>query len=186
VRLAKIEKEHPDTLEVTWKSFLLRPHSEPKPLDKFRRYTQSWMRVAEQPDGARFRVWSTDEEPPSHSVPPAIAVKAAARQGMFDRYHLALMDAYFYENRNVTALDTIVDVAVANGLDRERFLVDLADESLARAVIDDHNEAVGQGISGVPNVVVDGILPIPGAQDTAFYRHVIAKRLALNAETPQS
>jgi predicted DsbA family dithiol-disulfide isomerase len=180
VRLAKIEQEFPDTLEVAWKSFLLRPNVQPKPLEKFRRYTESWLRVAEQADGGRFRVWSTDEEPPSHSVPPAIAVKAAARQGLFDRYHLALMDAYFYANRNVTALATLVDVAVDCGLERERFLVDLADETLAQAVIEDHNGAVQMGITGVPNVVVDGILPIPGAQDADFYRHVVRKRAAIN------
>jgi predicted DsbA family dithiol-disulfide isomerase len=186
VRLAKLEQEFPDTLEVVWKAFLLRPYEEPKPLDKFRRYTQSWLRVAEQADAARFRVWSTDEDPPSHSVPPAIAVKAAARQGRFDRYHLALMDAYFYANRNVTALATMLDVAADCGLERERFLADLADEALARAVVADHNEAIGMGITGVPNVVVDGVLPIPGAQDIDFYRHVVRRRAAINSGDSES
>ena len=31
-------------------------------------------------DAGEFRVWATDEDPPSHSIPPAIAVKAAQRQ----------------------------------------------------------------------------------------------------------
>lgn len=181
MRLDKLKKEFGDDVEITWKSFLLRPNKEPKPLEKFRRYTKSWQRPAEQEDGGRFREWSTDEEPPSHSVPPAIAMKAAARQGKFDTYHVALMDAYFYANRNVTDVDTIVSVAVDCGLDREQFLTDLADESLVREVVHDHNEAHEMGITGAPTVVVDGILPIPGAQDMLFYRNVVNKRLAINA-----
>lgn len=181
MRLEKLKEEFGDSLDVTWKSFLLRPNKEPKPLEKFRRYTQSWARPAEQEDAGRFRPWSTDEEPPSHSVPPAIAVKAAKRQGKFDAYHLALMDAYFYENRNVTGLPAIVEVAERCGLDREQFLKDLTDESLTEEVVADHNEAVREGIGGAPCVVVDGILPIPGAQDLAFYRRVVTKRLEINA-----
>jgi predicted DsbA family dithiol-disulfide isomerase len=177
VRLAKIEQEFGEAVEVIWKSFLLRPHPEPKPLEKFRRYTESWMRPAGQPDGGRFRVWSTDEAPPSHSVPPNVAVKAAARQGAFGRYHLALMDAYFYQNRNVTSADTIVAVAQECGLDMEAFVAALRDPETAKAVVRDHNEAVEAGITGVPAVVVEGGMQIPGAQDLVFYRHLVAKCL---------
>ena len=154
-------------------------------MDKFRRYTESWKVPAAQPDAGEFRVWSTDEAPPSHSVPPNVAVKAAAVQGRdaFERYHLALMRAYFYENRNVTDTTTILDVAAACGLDMVRFEADLADEAIARSVLADHNEAFELGITGVPTVVVDGVLPVPGAQDLRFYRHVIEKRLALAADS---
>lgn len=52
-------------LELVWKSFLLRPYPEPKPIERFRRYTESWMRPAGQAAAGEFRVWSTDEDPPS-------------------------------------------------------------------------------------------------------------------------
>lgn len=180
MRLDKIKAEFGDDVEISWKSYLLRPNKEPKPLDKFRRYTKSWARPAEQEDGGRFREWSTNEDPPSHSVPPAIALKAAARQGKFDAYHVALMDAYFYANRNVTDIDTIVSIAVDCGIEREQFCLDLADEALVSEVVSDHNDAVQMGITAAPTVVVDDILPIPGAQDLSFYRNVVNKRLAIN------
>ena len=110
---------------MVWKSFLLRPYPSDKPLEKFRRYTESWKVPASQPDAGEFRVWSTDEAPPSHSVPPNVAVKAAATQGRFDLYHLALMRAYFFENRNVTDTATLLDVAAACDLDLVRFEADL-------------------------------------------------------------
>lgn len=165
-------------IDLAWKSFLLRPYPEPKPLEKFRRYTQTWLRPAEQADAGTFRVWATDEAPPSHSVPPAVAVKAAARQGAFARYHVALMRAYFADNRNVTAPDTMIDVAVREGLDVEAFARDLADPELVREVCDDHNEAVELGITGVPCVVLAGGFQMPGSQDRAVYRNIVERLLA--------
>lgn len=167
-------------MSVVWKSFLLRPHPRERSLERFREYTQSWQVPAAQPDGGRFRPWSSSEAPPSHSVPPNVAVKAAARVGgkdAFDRYHLALMDAYFYENRNVTDRDVVVDVAAACGVDVGAFARALDDGDLLARVLEDHAEAVEAGITGVPTVVVEGQWAIPGAQDLAFYRHLIRKRL---------
>ena len=169
-----------------WKSFLLRPYPEPRPLEKFRRYTRSWLVPAGQSDGGRFREWSTEESPPSHSVPPSVAVKAAAQLGGemgFEAYHLAVMDAYFYANRNVTEETTLVEIAVACGFERERFRACLHDTALAQSVLDDHNEAIQIGVTGVPTVLVDGGLLIPGAQDLRFYRHLVAK---LQPSPPQS
>lgn len=165
-------------LDLQWKSYLLRPYAEPKPLDKFRRYTQSWMRPAEQPDAGDFRVWATDEDPPSHSIPSAVAVKAAERQGQLPGYHRALMQAYFSRNLNVTSRATMVMVAGECGLDLPAFERDLDDPELANAVVADHNEAVEMGISGVPCVVLAGGFLLPGSQERAVYRNIIQRLLA--------
>jgi predicted DsbA family dithiol-disulfide isomerase len=178
VRLAALEKELAGALELVWKSYLLRPQPSVRPRDEFRAYTESWLRPAAQPDGGRFRPWATDEPPPSHSIPPQIAVKAAARHGAFDRYHLAVMDAYFYANRNVTNPQTLVDVAVECGLDGIEFAQSLGDDALLKEVIDDHNEAITLGVTGVPAVVAPGGLVIPGAQDRAFYERLVTKLAA--------
>jgi predicted DsbA family dithiol-disulfide isomerase len=171
-----------DTAELVlvWKSYLLRPYAEPKPLEKFRRYTESWMRPAAQADAGEFRVWATDEDPPSHSVPSAVAVKAAARQnhGAFDRYHHALMHAYFARNRNVSSREVILDVARECELDLDAFTSDLDDPALAEEVVADHNEAVELGISGVPCVVLGSGFLIPGAQERAVYINIVRKLVA--------
>lgn len=167
-------------VELVWKSFLLKPYPRPVPLERFRDYTRSWARPAAQSDGGRFREWSTDESPPTHSLPPNVAVKAAARLGgevAFDAYHHAVMDAYFYANRNVCAEATLVEIAGSCSLDPEQFRTLLNDAALVRAVQADHNEAVERGISGVPTVVAGEDFFIPGAQDLAFYRHLFAKLL---------
>jgi predicted DsbA family dithiol-disulfide isomerase len=168
-------------LELVWKSYLLRPHAEPKPLEKFRRYTESWMRPAAQADAPEFRVWATEENPPSHSIPSAVAVKAAGRQGAFDRYHLALMHAYFTRNLDVSARDNIVLIARECGLEMAGFERDLDDRALVDAVIAEHNEAVELGITGVPCVVLDGGFMLPGSQERAVYVSIVRRLISRQA-----
>lgn len=157
---------------------MLRPYPEPRPIDRFRRYTRSWTLPASVPGAPRFRSWSTDNPPPSHSIPANVAVKAAARQGAFEAYNLALMEAYFYFNRTVTDLGTIVDVASGCGLDLAAFTADVADPSLQQAVVNDHNTAVAQGVRGVPAMVVADGFCLSGAQDREAYLRFIARLLA--------
>lgn len=179
MRLEKIAEEFGGSCVIEWKSFLLRPHPEPKPLDAFRRYTESWRRPAAEPESGRFTVWSTDEAPPSHSVPPAIAAKAAARQGpqAFARYHRGLMESYFHHNRNITEPENLVRIAGEATLDVPAFVEALRDPALGREVVDDHNEAVSLGISGVPTVIVDGRWKLTGAQPREVYRRIVEMRL---------
>ena len=178
MRLDKLAKEFPDDCEIEWKAFLLRPYPEPRSLEDFRKYTESWRRPAADPDGGRFTVWSTDEPPPSHSVPPAIAAKAAARQGpeAFARFHEALMESYFHLNRNITEPANLTRIAGETGLDVAAFVEAMKDPAIAREVVDDHNQAVSMGISGVPTVVVDGRWKLTGAQPLEIYRRVVEMR----------
>ena len=178
VRLEHIVDEYREAVAVTWRSFLLRPTPAALPFERFRAYTQSWLRPASQAGGGRFRVWSTEESPPSHSVPPQVALKAAARQGGFDRYHTAIMDVYFWDNRNVTATGTLVEIAARVGLEPGRFEHDLRDPVLEREVLGDYHEAMERGITAVPTVLVDE-WQIPGSQDLEFYRRVIDRRLSV-------
>jgi predicted DsbA family dithiol-disulfide isomerase len=42
-------------------------------------------------------------------------------------------------------------------------------DSTAQAVIDDHNSAIEHGVSAVPTVLINNVLPVPGAQDVDAY-----------------
>jgi predicted DsbA family dithiol-disulfide isomerase len=180
VRLEKIAKEFAGSCDLRWKSFLLRPYPEPRTLEEFRAYTESWRRPAAQEDAGRFAVWSTEEPPPSHSVPPAIAAKAAARQGQaaFERYHLALLENYFHLNRNITEPANLVRIAEETALDVAAFVAAMRDPAVGGEVVDDHNDAVALGINGVPTVIVDDRWRIGGAQPLEVYRRVVEMRLA--------
>lgn len=180
MRLDKIAEEFGDGVRIEWKAFLLRPYPEERSMDDFRRYTEKWQGPAAQPEAGRFTTWSTDEPPPSHSVPPAVAAKGAARQGpeAFARYRNALMENYFHLNRNITAPENLLRIAGEVGLDVEAFAAAMTDPSVANEVVADHNEAVSLGIQGVPAVVIDGRWKLSGAQPREVYQRIVAMRRA--------
>jgi predicted DsbA family dithiol-disulfide isomerase len=175
VTLDRIEKESDGFVEVRWYRYLLRTERKEKSLERFIDYTQSWMRPAAAEGAARFRVWSTQETPPSHSVPANVAVRAAEHQRRDSRFHLALMDAYFYDNRNVTDVAVIEDVVASCDLDLDRFRNDFADPAVEQEVWADHREAIKRGISSVPTLVVGKDFHLPGAQSEAFYLNLVVR-----------
>jgi predicted DsbA family dithiol-disulfide isomerase len=180
VRLRRIEEEFGDRVRVEWRSFLLRPRPDPsRTLEKFRAYTQSWLRPAADPDGGTFRVWQSDEGPPSHSIPPHLVAKAAATLGReaFERMHECLLHAYFAENRDITNSDTLATLWHEAGLpDTE--LARSADPALLQQTLAEHNEAIEIGVTGVPAACMEGNEAIiVGAQPLEIYRRWVQRKL---------
>lgn len=180
MRLRRLEEDFGPRLAVEWRSFLLRPRPEPRSLEQFRAYTRSWLRPASEPDAAEFRVWTSSEGPPTHSVPPHLAAKAAARLGAdaFRRMHAALLRAYFVGSRDITRAETLRAIWLEEGLPPAAF-EDTADPALVDAIVAEHNAAVGAGVTGVPAALVAGTdTVIPGALPLAVYRRWIERTLA--------
>ena len=180
MRLRRLEEEFGDAVAIEWRSFLLRPQPDPRrTLEKFRAYTQSWLRPAADPDGGTFSVWRGDAGPPSHSVPPHLVAKAAARLGAgpFAQVHEALLRAYFTDNRDITDADTLRAIWSECGLPAEMFAA-ADDPALLREVVAQHNEAIELGITGVPAVRVHGTdAVVVGAQPLETYRRWVKRLL---------
>ena len=85
--------------------------------------------------------------------------------------HDRLMTAYFTQNRTISDWQVLADIAAEVGIDRAEFLTIAQEQrqSLAQVVIDEHNSAIEQGITAVPTVVINEVLPVPGAQDSDSY-----------------
>ena len=182
MRLEKIEAEYPETVEVVWKSFMLRPTPQPRSLVQHREYTRSWLNPASQPEAGEFQVWATENPPPTHSVPALVAGKAAATfgDGAFHRFHLETMRAYFSGNRTISDPDVLTDVAATAEIPSDEFRGRLENDwqAFEEQVFAEHTEAVSLGVTGIPSVVVDDALLIPGAVEADVYRRVIRDRLA--------
>lgn len=177
--MRRIHGEFDQDLELDWKSFLLRPEPRQVPLEEFKTYTESWRRPAEMEEEAVFRVWSTDEGPPSHSIPPHIAAKAAARLGAeaFEKVHERLMRAYFTENRNIT--DTKVLHELWENLALAPEALDKVDHSeILKEIFAEHNDAINNGVNGVPAIRMEGIPGVLiGVQDEDVYRRLVRRAL---------
>jgi predicted DsbA family dithiol-disulfide isomerase len=185
VRLDALHREVGAVVEIRWRSFLLRPEPSDRTLEQFTRYTESWARPGGAEPAAVFTRWSGDHAPPSHSFPSAIAGKAvlhAFGPDGFDRFHLALMRAYFAENRTISDRAVILDVADTAGLDADVLatVLDRDADALRAEVIADHKAALAQGIAAVPTVLVDngfedGEYMLQGAMALDQYRKVVAR-----------
>ena len=182
MRLADLQREYGERLVVEWRAYLLQPNVHVKPLDPFRNYTRRWaLGPGALEPRTIFNVWG-DSAPPTHSMPAAIAGKVAATFGpdAFDAFHLELMRAYFTENRTISELDVIVAVATTCGLDTELFRARMRSlgPALHAEAIADMEAGVELGVHGAPTVVINGTLPIPGAQELDSYRSMIDRILA--------
>lgn len=183
VRLEKIEAEYDGAVEVVWKSFMLRPSPQPRTIEQHREYTRSWLNPASQKESGEFNVWATENEPPTHSVPALVAGKAAATFGdeAFHRFHREVMRAYFTENRTISDLEVLADVAGRSDIPEDEFRarLDANWQGFENEVFAEHTEAIQLGVTGIPSVVVDDALLIPGAVDADVYRRVIRERQEL-------
>lgn len=156
-------------ISIEWKAFLLRP--EPKSPDQaaFVEYTRRWARPAEMEPATVFRTWATDNPQPSSSIPPHVAAKAVAiiAPAAGRAFHRRLLEAYFSENLTISDWDVLYQLAVDVGLDRAELttVVEEQGQRLTELVIEEHNEAISNGITAVPTTVIAGVLPVPGAQD---------------------
>lgn len=182
VRLQRLEDEYEGRVAFAWRSYLLRPNPSPRGRDlkKFRAYTKSWLRPDAEEDSGEFRVWASDEPPPAYSVPPHLVAKAAARLGpdAFRKMHDRLLRAYFGENLDITDTDRLRALWDEVGLDPEAFETS-RDPALLEATIDEYNEALEIGATGVPAVRPDGSpAVIVGAHPISLYRRWIERLLA--------
>lgn len=184
-RLRIVEDENRGALELRWRSFLLRPRPEDgRDLLKFVRYTQGWLRPAAEPDAPRFQVWESGEGPPTHSLPPHVVARAARRLSADAgrAMHERLLRAYFEESRDISREPVLRELWCDAGLPDEAFAA-CADPALVRETIDDHNDAVTLGMTGVPSVRIAGSDAfLTGAQPLDVYRRWVAKLLARREE----
>jgi predicted DsbA family dithiol-disulfide isomerase len=178
VRLRRIREEFTASVRLEWRSFLLRPRPTPgRDLERFRSYTESWLRPAAEADAGTFQVWRGDAGPPTHSVPPHLVAKAAALLGAesFERMHEALLRAYFAESQDITQEATLRALWEEAGLAPEGFSR-ADDPEILRKVLGQHDEAIELGVTGVPTVVLagNGAL-VMGAQPLDVYRRWIRR-----------
>jgi predicted DsbA family dithiol-disulfide isomerase len=175
-----LEVEFAGRVQIAWRSFLLRPEpGSSRDLERFRAYTEGWSRPAAERDAGRFQVWRGDAGPPSASLPPHLAARAAAELGRaaFDAMHERLFHAYFAESRDISDRETLHALWSEAGLSEAAF-GRCDDSDIRDSVLADHREALALGIHGVPAVRIEpNTVAAVGAQPLDAYRHWFLKQL---------
>jgi predicted DsbA family dithiol-disulfide isomerase len=97
------------------------------------------------------------------------------------RLKLALFAAHFQQRRRISDPEVLLAVAESVGLDRADAASALGDQALDEMVRAEQRQAWDLNISGVPAVIFDGKLLVPGAQEPETYVGVIRKVIARRA-----
>ena len=105
-----------------------------------------------------------------------LAASHAHEDKMLDR----LYRAYFTEQRSIFDTESLVSLAVEEGLDRTEVREALEGSRYVDAVARDLNEARVLGVTGVPFFVIDGRYGVSGAQAPDVFSRALA--VATNEE----
>lgn len=95
-----------------------------------------------------------------------------------------LFRAYFTEGANIADLDVLTRLSVDIGLPADLVADLLAGDGFAEVVRSDAADALAAGVTGVPAVVRDGVVIIPGAQDVDTMEAVLKRLLARSEGRP--
>jgi predicted DsbA family dithiol-disulfide isomerase len=176
--LDSLQQTH--AVQVEWRAFELRPAGAPPISPDYRqRILEGWPRV-QQIARERFNVELTHPglKNPGDTRLAHIGAKYAIEQGRGEAYHRAVFRAHWQAQRDIAAVDVLVEIAGEIGLAPEAFRAALADENLISAVEADVYWAYQQGLSGVPAFIFGSRYLVSGAQPVEVLRQVAERCLA--------
>ena len=99
----------------------------------------------------------------------------ALAQGLQHPLKMALFEAYFTDQRDVSDVDTLLDIAKGVGLDRDEAAKVLDTGALVESVREKQTFWTSRGISGVPSIILDRKYLMTGAQGAEKYAEVLMK-----------
>jgi predicted DsbA family dithiol-disulfide isomerase len=179
VRLAQLRQEYEERLVLRWKGFALVPEAEPgRTFNDHAAEVWARARANARTEGTTFAARPPGALMPTSSLPALEAAKCAVAQGneRFERYHLALLKAYFTQGRDISQAEVLIDLAREARLEVDRFTLDLASGGMRGLVLTEYLEAQSLGVTSVPTVILSdpqGAIRIVGEVPTAQYRRYI-------------
>ncbi|MEV4255025.1 DsbA family oxidoreductase [Spirillospora sp. NPDC049652] len=177
-------------VETVWRSFELAPEASRIPGETAAEAMVGWWGEKAPARIARIQSLGAAEglELNLHLTRPANTfdahrlVKLAADRGKADQMMELLLHAYHTEGLNVADVDVLRRLGGEAGLDGEEVSAVLAGDDYAAQVRADRLRAAEVGITGVPNVVIDGRPPVSEIQPVADLRRLIESGLADSAD----
>ncbi len=180
--------------EIRWLPFELNPDMPPEGEDraehiarKYRRTAvetqgvQNQMRTAAEAAGVSLDYTGEGEAPPAmmwnsfdaHKLLEwTLGNEGAAVQ---TKLKLALFEAHFNHRRNISDREVLLDIAEQIGLNRADASAALESKALAVRVRAEQAQAMDRNITGVPAMIVERRMLIPGAQTPEVYVNVLRR-----------
>lgn len=198
-RLEQALAEVPDIpVEIMWRPFQLDPTLPPEGKDRKTYLDEKFggseearaiydrVREAGAAEGIAFAFDKIERSP--NTLDAHRLIHWAAQEGVQDQMVERLFELYFLEGGDLTRQETLVEAAVAAGMERE--VVERLLESAADRMSTEQEIAAAQhmGVTGVPCFILDSKYAVMGAQPAATLaeaiRQVVAERESAPAEPP--
>ncbi|EDL64649.1 Protein-disulfide isomerase DsbC/DsbG [Bacillus sp. SG-1] len=106
----------------------------------------------------------------------------AKTKGLMKEMTDRILHAYYTESKHIGDHDTLTDLAVEIGLDREAVQKVLASDEMSDAVRADEQAAQQIGVSGVPFYLINQKYALTGAQPTEVFVQALKKVIAEEEE----
>jgi len=107
----------------------------------------------------------------------------AREAGVFRAYHDAVFRAAFEDRTDIGEIDLLADIAGRAGMDRVRFVADLASERMASRLSDNKREADAFSALGYPSFLL-GDFTLTGIQPAETMRMLFTRYLNKRASEP--
>ncbi|MFG3705158.1 DsbA family oxidoreductase [Micromonospora sp. NPDC047670] len=164
-----------DSVEVVWRAFELAPEEGRVPGPTAAEAMAGWW--GEQAPARVARIQSMGAAAgvelnlhlarPVNTFDAHRLCKLAADRGRADEMMESLLHAYHTEGLNVADPHILQRLSGAAGVDADQARAVLAGDGYADEVRADRRRAVELGVTGVPNLVIDGRPPVSGVQPVA-------------------
>jgi predicted DsbA family dithiol-disulfide isomerase len=171
-------------VQVQLRAYELRPENSP-PIPPevealhHKRVAEHWPRV-QQIARERFglELKRMDDPRPHPTRLAHIGAKFAVAQGFGDAYHRAVFRAHWHDLRDISAPDTLLEIARAIGLDQAGFGAALGDPDYRADVEADQYWAWTHNVAGVPAFIFSDRYVVSGAQPVEVLQHAVDQCLA--------
>ena len=168
-------------VQVQYRAYELRPEGTPAiPPELAAHYREriaaGWPRV-QQIARERFglELKRMDGPQPHPTRLAHIGARFATAQGQGEAYHRAVFRAHWQELRDISKVETLVEIASAIGLDEAAFRAALEDPDYRAEVETDEYWAWQQNLSGVPAFIFAEHYLVSGAQPVEVLQEVVDK-----------
>jgi len=102
-------------------------------------------------------------------------IEWSKKKGKQDEVVMALFEAYFEKEKDISDLSVLLDCAVKAALNRDEAKKFLESDELSDVVRKEVAEAYEKDVTGVPNFTFDGKYSLSGGQDPAVFLNVFRK-----------
>ncbi len=183
MRLYRIKDDYGDNVDIKMKGYPLIPGDIPGRLVAVHSM-QSRMKAGADAleNEARFVPWPDREYYPSSSMPALEAAMMVKDQNpdLFQRFDLALFKAFFEECRDISQMETLLEVAEESGVNKVNLENQLTARTYRPAVISDFMECLqkyGKWAQGIPLISFNGSPPLVGCAPLGVYRTAIERHV---------